>query len=489
VGVRRADRALRRLYPLEHASEEVRAQAAGFLREVIARRGAGPVFRLRVTAADLLVRLTGDAATIRSLFRFANRSGDSAWEGFDFHLTRALAQCHDPRQVDYLIELLDDSRDEIVERSARSLAGLRSDDLAARAARRADLLEDLAKSAGPAIRAPAIEILGRLPGTRGLGALSAATLSKDGAVRLAAARALGGKLDQPGADAMLGRLLTDPLARVREEAATSFRRAPTRDPVPLLIGRMPHEPLRNRAAIAETLKKLCHVDLGCEATAWQDWLATVRGTGSFDPAAVVGRVAARHRYDVSWYGIPILSDRIIFVIDVSGSMDSVQGREGPTRLRLAQDELVGVLRKLDPNTHFNILAFSWSCQSFRRRGLVKATPATVREAVRFVSRLKAGGGTNTYDALQQAFDAGEDVDTIYLLSDGTPTVGQHVVQERIVALVDRWNGLRGIRIHTVALLIGDLSGSFGQDSEDKDDAARFMRLLASVTGGTSIRRP
>ena len=43
---------------------------------------------------------------------------------------------------------------------------------------------------------------------------------------------------------------------------------------------------------------------------------------------------------------------------------------------------------------------------------------------------------NLDQMLQQAFDAGEDVDTIYLLSDGTPTVGQHVVQERIVALAE-----------------------------------------------------
>ena len=488
-GVRRADRALQRLYPLEHAPEEVRQQAARLLREVIARRGAGPVFRLRVTAAELLVRLTGDAATVQALLRLTLRVGDDAWEGFDFHLVRALAHCHDPRQVDFLVDRLDDGRDEVVRICAASLAGLQSEDLAARAGRRADLVEDLAKSAEPPIRASALEILGRLPGPRGLGVLGAATTAKSGIVRLAAARALGGKLDQPGADAMLGRLLTDPLARVREEAATSFRHARTRDPVPLLIARMSHEPLRLRAAIAETLDKLCGLDLGCDPQIWKDWLTTVRGTGSFDPAEVVGRVASRRRYEVSWYGIPILSDRIIFVIDVSGSMDSAGGRDAKTRLMLAQEELIGVLRKLDSTTRFNILAFSWSCQAFRRRGLVKASPATVGEAVRFVSRLKAGGGTNTFDALRQAFDDGEDVDTIYLLSDGTPTVGQHVVQERIVALLDGWNRLRGIRIHTVALLVGELSGAFSQDSEDKDDAAHFMRLLASATGGISIRRP
>lgn len=63
-----------------------------------------------------------------------------------------------------------------------------------------------------------------------------------------------------------------------------------------------------------------------------------------------------------------------------------------------------------------------------------------------------------------------EVDTIYLLTDGYPSVGTIVDGNQLADEVRRWNRLRGIRIHTIAL---------GGKSD-------FLERLAKDSGGDSI---
>jgi Mg-chelatase subunit ChlD len=64
--------------------------------------------------------------------------------------------------------------------------------------------------------------------------------------------------------------------------------------------------------------------------------------------------------------------------------------------------------------------------------------------------LGASGGTNLYDSLQKAF-ADPDVDTIFVMSDGEPTVGQQIDPFRIREDVALWNQNRKVVIHTIAI--------------------------------------
>ena len=68
----------------------------------------------------------------------------------------------------------------------------------------------------------------------------------------------------------------------------------------------------------------------------------------------------------------------------------------------------------------------------------------------WVEKLESKGATNVHDALALAF-ADDEVDTIYLLTDGYPSAGPIVQPAALAREVQRWNTGRGIVIHTVAL--------------------------------------
>ena len=71
------------------------------------------------------------------------------------------------------------------------------------------------------------------------------------------------------------------------------------------------------------------------------------------------------------------------------------------------------------------------------------------------------------------------LDTIYLLSDGFPTVGKISSEEMLKTEVRRWNRAKGIAVHTIAFVAGSLPG----EKEDKERAKQFMRELAAENGG------
>ena len=72
---------------------------------------------------------------------------------------------------------------------------------------------------------------------------------------------------------------------------------------------------------------------------------------------------------VKFFGIRIISHRVIFIIDVSGSMNEVTrakyiGDQGEARITVAQRELKKCIDGLDPKALFNILTFSGGAVSY-----------------------------------------------------------------------------------------------------------------------------
>ena len=98
------------------------------------------------------------------------------------------------------------------------------------------------------------------------------------------------------------------------------------------------------------------------------------------------------------------------------------------------------------------------------------------KAQKFSRSLEAGGETNAYGALQLAFKD-PDVDTIYLLSDGTPTAGDETIAEVIRMKVRDWNRHRKVIINCIGFFPGEA------DYEDKDLAREFLRGLARDNEG------
>jgi HEAT repeat protein len=158
---------------------------------------------------------------------------------------------------------------------------------------------------------------------------------------------------------------------------------------------------------------------------------------------------------VDFFGIRIVSHRVIFILDVSGSMAfdlraEFEGQRPEPRMDVAKRELKKCIDGLEEGALFNILTFSGDVASWLDGGIAGSSGKTRDEAKTYVDRLGAFGATNMYDALELAFDDPE-VDTIYLLSDGEPSAGLITDSFLIREDIRRKNEHRGIVIHTIAV--------------------------------------
>jgi Ca-activated chloride channel homolog len=132
-----------------------------------------------------------------------------------------------------------------------------------------------------------------------------------------------------------------------------------------------------------------------------------------------------------------LAKDLLLIADTSGSMSGSKIQQVKSSLKF----IVGVLADAD---RFNIVTFGTDVSSFMP-GLVAATPQHRKDALAFIDRIQAKGGTNFSKALSLAVDMvkGNNDRPSYMLitSDGIPTVGQ-CDPLKIVELVPSPSNLR-----------------------------------------------
>jgi Ca-activated chloride channel family protein len=121
------------------------------------------------------------------------------------------------------------------------------------------------------------------------------------------------------------------------------------------------------------------------------------------------------------------SKNIIFILDTSGSM---QGE----KIRQAKGALAFCLNSLNTGDRFNVIDFDDEIKSFKT-GLVRAGHQNIEEALSFVEKCEAEGGTNINDALLtglKQIEGNGEASFIIFLTDGLPTVGEtdimHILQ-------------------------------------------------------------
>jgi Mg-chelatase subunit ChlD len=162
----------------------------------------------------------------------------------------------------------------------------------------------------------------------------------------------------------------------------------------------------------------------------------------------------------------------MFIVDISGSMEE-KTRSGESRFIRARRELIGALEGLGPNCLFNVITFSSDARRWLER-IAQIKPETIKtaggyldQAKAHINKLRAGGGTNLYGAVKLAF-MDPDIDTIYLLTDGEPTMGEVIDAAAIRLYVQSWNKHRKVVINTLAF-----GGTFP-----------ILQWLAADSGGT-----
>ncbi|MGE4602529.1 MAG: hypothetical protein AAEJ65_06465, partial [Planctomycetota bacterium] len=148
-------------------------------------------------------------------------------------------------------------------------------------------------------------------------------------------------------------------------------------------------------------------------------------------------------------------------------------REKIAKIEVARRELLRVLDAIPNGTQFNIIAFE-STFTLWRPALVEMGDAIRHDAMDHVRGLTPRGMTNIYDTLMSALDDPE-VNTIYFLSDGAPTMGKIMDTEGILEQVRARNAERKVKIHTIGFHL--------------DPAASIlMRRLAQENHGSFVER-
>lgn len=329
--------------------------------------------------------------------------------------------------------------------------------------------------------------------------------------------------------------INDPDVRARTSALKALALVRHKDSVDALVKRLAVEQGVLVPDVAETLANLTGKEFGAEPEKWTAWWAENKATFSLPTLEAIAYLrghreastgAASRPFPKSgvatFGGIATSSRSIMFVIDVSGSMEAeVTEKERfsdgkyPSfeRIDIVKTELARVIDSLDATVNFNIISFATKVDPWKD----KLMPANVlnKSAAKdwVMGRVAIGGSskedlamagltasanlemgkTNTYGALMAALnvptkgsganaprtggapienkDYKVDVDTIYFLSDGRPTVGDFIDPADILREVKAANELRKVRIHTLAI------GEFEKD---------FMKQIAEQNNGVFV---
>ncbi|HEX5137887.1 MAG TPA: HEAT repeat domain-containing protein [Planctomycetota bacterium] len=217
-----------------------------------------------------------------------------------------------------------------------------------------------------------------------------------------------------------------------------------------------------------------------------------------------------------YHTIETLSRKMVFVIDISGSMrDSIVlppnapqevVDEFPDRckMEIAKKALIDLLATIDGSVYFNIITFAGEVKPWQE-GLVSGSMRT--SAIKYVSKLKAmepprgggggraragggGGGssgeelkTDSWAALMSAFGlqdeavpnwkARSDADTIFFVTDGVPTKGKVTDVPKLIDQITEMNRSKGVVIHVITF--------------DKEEGKK-LAPLAERNGGQCVVR-
>ncbi|MBL9077230.1 MAG: HEAT repeat domain-containing protein [Planctomycetes bacterium] len=346
-------------------------------------------------------------------------------------------------------------------------------------------------------------------------------------VRIAAANAIGEAL-QPHVDETLGKqpdaatvglrdqaveklealLLKDTIWQVRSSAAFALAVMRCKAVVPALIKGLEAELGRKKDpwAMDVRLHKILEGLTGQtvvrgSAAPWKAFWAAEGAAFTVRPKPKPGeKPAVADKYE-KFFDLEVESDRVLFVLDFSGSMaepakltprgTGTAGDGGvtaeTTKAALVVSELKKLILSLPDGALVNLVVFGDDVRVWREEGgrpaLVKLDDESRDDLLgNFLDNLRPSGSTNLYGALDRALEFGDrglydkyyaaGFDTLYVISDGAPTAGAVVDKEEIRRRVRERNGLRKVTIHCI---------TFGEQN-DMD----FLRSMAEENGGRHI---
>ncbi len=331
------------------------------------------------------------------------------------------------------------------------------------------------------------------------------------ALRVLAASALGDLRAKDAGPSLVG-LLDASDWSLRKAAVEALAKIRVKESIGPLVERFGKEEGLLLEVIQKSLVAITGRDFGYDAESWRRWWGENSDRFQVPTDAEIKEAKARAEKAMAGYAKPgkrtyhtieTLSRKMIFIIDVSSSMDdkivipaeapeSVKA-EYPSRVKMeiARKALVDLLATLDSNVYFNIVTFAGRVNLWQE----SLAPASAKNAaIKFVSKLEpvraSGKGmgsdeqkTNTFGALKAAFGLADaevanwkartKVDTIFLVTDGEPTAGEIIEVPKLIRAITDLNKTRGVVVHVICF--------------DRMAGER-LRPLAELNGGKYVLR-
>lgn len=439
--------------------------------------------RAQIVAMNSLA-IVGDLASIKKMYRYVK--AQRLRNVLDDYLGPSLSKATDPAVGPWIVQKVLSHGDKILRMSAIEAVGaLRTKD--ARAPLIALLAREEKKSRpNMGMLYELLRSLGQIGGPEVKAILVKAATDSRWEIRLAAAEVLTMRFRDVQTLKLQKQLLKDKQPIVREVAGVAAGNHKLEQLFPDLILLMREGNLRSKHKAYVAMKQISGQDYTYAPDAWQRWWDD-RKKGRL---TAKGEIKNKETLSVAtYYNFKIFSDRILFVIDVSGSMN--WPNYYPNRIAVAKHELVKAIKSLKEQTLFNVATFAGHVQ-FWRKSEVAATKKNVERALEWINgALLPRGGTNTHGALIESLEKNLLIDTVFFLSDGIPSVGRYELPEEILIKLRDANRYRKVIFNTIALAFGKASIEKAQKYEDPDEMAAFMKMIADMTGGTclDIRKP
>ena len=240
---------------------------------------------------------------------------------------------------------------------------------------------------------------------------------------------------------------------------------------PLLATNDSHYTHRRDHLAHDALRGISGVDVPPLRADWLGWWERNRAAWKGRP----GAARPEERDSVAtWHGLPFRSDSVLFVVDLSGSMEQPAGAvDARPRIAVATEELNRTLNALPDAARADVLAFMLEPE----RALGKVQPlagGTRARIAKWFERRKRGQKGDPGAALPAAILDGE-ADAVLFLGDGAASAGDCLFRERIRERVRQALRLRPVVLHAVA---------FGSRPPDR----QFLEELAESTGGRCVER-
>jgi HEAT repeat protein len=205
------------------------------------------------------------------------------------------------------------------------------------------------------------------------------------------------------------------------------------------------ENLRLQWRTVERLQALSGLGHRRDARPWKAWSEDLdedwqpekgKGSGS----------ASRDEASAAFVGLPILSDRVTFLIDMSGSMWK-PGADGRSRKEVVDVQLRQCLEKLPESTHFNLIPYTADPIPWKK-GLQPATRRNTAKALEWFESRKDQGTGDFWDAFLLALEDPA-VDTLIMLGDGAPSGGVRFHFGLLPGLIEREVRDRGVAVDSI----------------------------------------